>query len=169
MVLCAAFVACCARAADKTVTNKELGFEITFPEAWQAVETPPKARVFCIKAPNEAGCKGSSNVSVIRYEVKENEVLNDLVNEAKQGLKDDLKFFNVIEQIEFELAGVKAFKFIYVGEGTKTKDRFKISNYHLIKGTRGYIISAGGLEADFDKYAKDIDIIVKSFKLIDAK
>ena len=43
------------------------------------------------------------------------------------------------------------------------------AHYVLIANKRIYTISAETQKADFDKYAKELDAIVKSFKLIEAK
>ena len=154
--------------ADKTVTNKDLGFEITFPEAWKIEENLKGVAVHGI-LPKAAGSKGYASVNVAASAIKEGSVLKDFAETSMQEIKKEAKYFEISDQGEIELAGMKVYKVAFILERRQANDRFKNSTHFLIVGTHCFVISAGGFKEDFDIYTKDIDAIVKSFKLIEAK
>src|SRR4051794_16550030 len=79
-LLCAAALA--TSAADKTVTDKEHGFEITFPEAWTVKPSKPNTNVIAqgiSKVPVGAGSVAS--VTLMSVELHEGKTLQTLMND----------------------------------------------------------------------------------------
>ncbi|HLX59910.1 MAG TPA: hypothetical protein VKX17_01390 [Planctomycetota bacterium] len=146
--------------ADKTVTIKEAGFEITFPEAWKQLD---KERLFG---------------SAVRFSYSNDVFVSvDAVN-LKVGTTLDSFVDNQTRELG-ELTEVTATEKVKIGESEARKVLFQIFvgtvaghptrlDYYLVSGKRGFVISIRSGEAATYP-AKDIDAIVRSFKLIEAK
>ena len=143
-----------ASGADQVVTIKEAEFEITFPEKWKVIKDAKTPVFFTAKSSDssvEAGVdnQGSKNFKTLKDFVdfkfgdKKNEIVSNI--ETKVGERDALK-------VTREFAGFLV-----------------VENYCFVAGTCVYCIWFQMTKADSKKNAKDIDAIVKSFKLIEAK
>jgi len=142
-----------ASGAEKTVTDKERGFEITFPEAW-IVEQPTNIRTVSAKAAD-----AKVKLGIDTQELKDGMTLKDFVDfKFADKDKDSVKI------VETKLAGVDARKVTITFGGFLV-----VENYCIVANRRSYCIFFEMMKSDSDKYAKDIDAIVKSFKLIEAK
>jgi len=157
-LLCAALA---ISAADKTVTNKELGFEITFPETWTAQEKPAAPVVLQFVSPRARLALASAAISITVNDlqlVTAKEYVEDLFSKNEK-LKRGL-----VDSDEIKVGDQDAMKctFIRTPGGLLTKEVM----YVIVANDHGYFISIGAAKNDFDHYAKDIDAIVKSFKLL---
>ncbi|HLX63045.1 MAG TPA: PsbP-related protein [Planctomycetota bacterium] len=154
-----------ASGADKTVTNKEQGFEITFPYTWRMQLKRNKD----LGAFGELGeDRSQAMLFVMSMEKGAIATLKDHVNAVY--VEGGALNYKITEKVEQTLAGVAAFKITYERDTVEYKSaRGKFVDYALIANDRVYTIVAQAPKDDYDKYAKDIDAIVKSFKLIEAK
>ena len=169
MVLCVVFVAFNTRAADKTVTNKELGFEITFPEAWTVDEKPPGGLAIRGASRLAKDAKGAA-VIVLRFtEGAEAIPLSEYVEGILPGLKKVTPNFELVENIELKLGRATACRLTFLYDHPKLGGRCKAVSYILVDRKHRYTISTSLSTDDFDKYTKDFDNIFQSFKIIDAK
>ncbi|HLX61555.1 MAG TPA: PsbP-related protein [Planctomycetota bacterium] len=142
-----------ASGADKTVKNSEYGYEITFPETWkvrqsegvQVIADSPLAHSYV-------------TVDVNARDIAEGTLLKDFVEKNKLDIP-------VAEEVDLKLGGKDARKVTY----KYTPENVVLVHYFLVSGKRGYLIVLDWLKIDSDVHAKDIDAIVKSFKLIEAK
>ncbi|HLX61298.1 MAG TPA: PsbP-related protein [Planctomycetota bacterium] len=154
-----------ASGADKTVTNKEFGFEITFPESWV---------VTTVERGFAAGIRGDANKHGLLLQVRgcgvsaggDSKKLADTVDAKKRTLINE----KLIEKADVKLDGKEAYRVIREYDYDDKGVRFKGVFYFLVAGERGYMLAIASSADVFEKYdAKDIDAIVKSFKLIEAK
>src|SRR6185295_3839170 len=88
-------VALTALSADKTVVNKDLGFEITFPEAWNWHEKPADGTAPRGESQIAAGGKGSAILNVSGHDLKEGEVLKTFVDDAIRDSARKLKNYEL--------------------------------------------------------------------------
>jgi hypothetical protein len=156
-----------ASGADKTVTDKVHGFEITFPEAWKVNDEEkdgPNTRGASAVA---QGAKEPMLVNVLCAKRTGGGSAKEFANRYAEYGKMTAKDFKVTETLEFKVGETDAFKMAFTFSYANQITQFQ-ETYVFTKARR-YIITANCTAADFDKYAKDIDAIVKSFKLIKAK
>ena len=164
LVLCATFATFGASGADKPVSNKELGFEVTFPETWTVIEKKIKKiedihlGVLAL-SPTATGATSSANLELCVSDVNEGTTLKAFV--------ENMKVVQPAEKTELQIGGIEAYKL--VSKGGAPERPTKYVSYFLVRGARGYFIGFSALKDDYDKYAKDIDTIVKSFKIIETK
>jgi hypothetical protein len=158
-IFCAvALAACGSMAADKTVTSKKLGFEITFPETWENEMKHPNGTA---KGRRVDGAKDYANIEVVVEDISADATLKSFVEDQLKPFKNVARF-KIVEQIELKLGETNAFKVTF----TKSSSAAQYTYYFLVSSKRGYIITTYVLKEDYDKYAKDIDAIVQSFKLL---
>lgn len=153
-----------ASGADKTVTNKELGFEITFPEQWSVRDKSrtPKRYAILLETDVVAGASGVASITVNVVSVDEGTTLKTFVD-AQTVFKDSRI---TTERADAKVGGASACKVtITLAEMT----RLKLERYFVVFGTRGYTIDVSFDKADSAVYSKEIDAILKSFKFVDAK
>jgi hypothetical protein len=166
-LLCA--LALAASAADKTVTNKELGFEITFPETWTLQKKPAAIEAVKGESPRIAGAQATSITRVVVTDVKEGITSKAFAELLTAGESKDFNNYVFIDQGEIKLNDSNAFKRTFEYEPVVTKRRVTFTSYYFVAGKRGYVIDIGVSNVDSALYAKDFDAIVKSFKLLPAK
>lgn len=83
-----------------------------------------------------------------------------------RNLNKGWKNYELIKNHQLMFANVSAFEVIFLSEALKDKERLLGRFYSFIAGKRGYNINIGAYGPNHTKYAKDIDAIVKSFKVI---
>ncbi|HLX62514.1 MAG TPA: hypothetical protein VKX17_14655 [Planctomycetota bacterium] len=155
-----------ASGADKTVTDKDFGFQIVFPLSWAVLE---KNSEDAIATGAYSSKDGRPSVTVKVYSIKEGITANDFFKS---------RFGNIFfwrETGEAKVGNMTAYKAVHEvtqtpGDGwdADLEDLTEII-YCIVAGKRGYVITSSYEKHAHDKYAKDIDAIVKSFKLIEAK
>jgi hypothetical protein len=155
-----AFVCCASHAADKTVTNKELGFEITFPETWTITEKPAKPMVAEGAAKKLVGAKSTAGLNVSHYDWDSD--LEAMASAVIEGYETNLAGFKTLERINVTLSEHKAIKIT----GVQNKTNLQSISYCVLLGRHGYLFTCMALKEDYDKYIKDMDAIVKSFKIL---
>ena len=148
---------------SKTVSLKELGFEITVPETW-AVEENIQAKQ--VRAEYTKPGKSKAVLGVYVTGIAEGKTLMDMVNGIAAGIQNRYKTsFEMGEKVAVKLAGTDAYKMTCYYDVPKQQD----ASYFVIVGRRCYMISVSASKSDYDAYANEFDAIVKSFKLIEAK
>jgi hypothetical protein len=163
-VLCAG-LAFCARGADNTVTDNERGFVITFPETWDVGKSKDGYAIQG-KSPIIAGTKTQAFGVVDVSEVKEG-ISAKVYAESKDFNGNNLKNFVLVDGTEFKAGDRKGYKVVYTEDSTIPG--FQGTCFFMVSGKRGYVVMIGFQKDDSGKYAKDVDAIFKSFKLIEAK
>ncbi|HLX62006.1 MAG TPA: hypothetical protein VKX17_12060 [Planctomycetota bacterium] len=164
-----------ASGADKTVTDKEHAFELTFPKSWTVYGKQ--------KGDDESvatrACSNGSRVTatVDCYSVKEGTTIKDLYSskfgnlwfwlKTGEAKINDITAYQGIREEAPDKAIIKGLDGEEWEVGDIEVQRMEI--YCIVAGKRGYVISFFCEKPDYEKYAKDIDAIVKSFKLIEAK
>jgi len=175
-----AFSCCISRGADKTVTNKELAFEITFPDTWIVNEHPAKGTAEG-KSPVAAGAKFGAIVILTVDEENGGVVTNvekNIVDSSDAALlkwEDTVlhaelrliyKNYEQVEDIETKLAGNNAKKFTFYFDHEHTNARYQRTDYITVKAHKKYLIQILEPKSDYEIYSKDIDAIVQSLKPI---
>ncbi|HLX61327.1 MAG TPA: hypothetical protein VKX17_08610 [Planctomycetota bacterium] len=162
-----------ASGADTTVTNKELGFEITFPKAWgvdgEDIEKRNEehlksfGRIYGTaargKSPRIDGTEDCAEIMVRVLDLTKSATLKDFV------ISHSGADFKYDDKNETKLGKLSIYKTTEDALGL----RMRFVHYLLIGDKYGYDVVIHSYSKDYDKYAKDIDAIVKSFKLIDTK
>lgn len=163
-ILCIVALGACG--ADKTVVNKDLGFELTLPVAWIWNEKPADGSAPRGESQIAAGGKGSAILNASAHELKEGEALKTFVDEAIRDSGRKLKNYELIEKTEVKIGDVDAVKFTFSYDSAKDNLRCQCAAYAVLSGKRVLLFRAGALKSDFELYAKDIDGIIKSLKLV---
>ena len=153
-VLCAAaFVAC---GGEQIRTVKGLGFQITLPGETGIGDGVPQ---FC---------------ALVHLKDKRTAVVRLEVTDLKEG--DSLRSFFKIPRYQDHLknAILTAIDVVKIDGRSTLKlstsvGQFQRVIYYAVANGRGYALLIHAQQVDFDKYAKDIDAIVASFKIIEAK
>jgi hypothetical protein len=149
---------------DKKVTDKEHGFEITYPETW----------VVKAESADESACgttnpEGANYYALVNVKVRKLSDGTDLKSFFEREFEPNKqKPFETVESASVKFGANDARKVVIEWDGKK-KVRYRNEAYFLVSGNRGYIIGVSTLKNDWEKSAKDIDAIVKSFKLIETK
>jgi len=157
----------CADAADKTITNKHNGFEITFPASWVATELPDGRAIGVSKA-SQRGDDWANDKSSVTVEVKkmtEGATLKDLLAERNTPEMRQHKGSTYKPEVYTKIAGVDACKItVLVDSPART-----CVNYLLVSGGRSYVISTNAPTETYDQFSATLEAVIKSFKLIEAK
>lgn len=82
--------------ADKTVSNKELGFEITYPEKWTVTEKTAKPMVAMAVSTQLPGAKSIAGVNVSRYDWDAD--LEGMASVVNEGLEKTLDGYKEVER-----------------------------------------------------------------------
>ncbi|HLX63293.1 MAG TPA: hypothetical protein VKX17_18625 [Planctomycetota bacterium] len=163
VVLTLAMVA--AGGADKTVTNKEIGCEFIIPESWTVLEdTNHRVSAYASRRVNDTG-EFSVELTKLSGPMTAKEYAASNIAEYRTRLLN----YNVIDQGDEKICGHDAYRIVGSFDTFASGRAVKFTWHILIVGTRVYCISEMAPKQDYDLYAKDIDAIVKSFKLIEAK
>lgn len=165
IVLYATFAMFGAIGADKTVSNKQFGFEITFPETWIEDLHLREHIVLQWASPKAVKAALIAVVNVIAIDMEKGETAKEFVDKCLKA--DESLQRELVSKTESKISEVNAM--IVTFEISDETPVFKRVQYVLVSGKRGYLITAAAQKDDYDKYAKDIDAIVKSFKIIETK
>src|SRR5436190_10934345 len=99
-VLCAALACCAASGADKIFTDKERGFEITFPETWVIFDKRQQPNVPWIKFISD---DFSGSVAVLIYDVDEGSTLKGFVDMALSRIRKLNAKCKIIDSTELKI------------------------------------------------------------------
>ena len=160
--ICLAFV---SHAADKTVTSKDGAFEIKYPDTWMIVDSAPG----CVTglSPVAAHMKGSTTFTVI-FTGEDNVPLKDFTARRITANKATPNF-NLVEQTEFKLGETTGVKLTYLWDVGAPAPTSKFVEYVLVTAKHTYSMTAATSKDDYEHYAPELDAILKSIKLADAK
>ncbi|HLX61687.1 MAG TPA: hypothetical protein VKX17_10430 [Planctomycetota bacterium] len=172
-----------ASGADKTVTKKEKGFEISFPESWTVDEKIPGTVLeLAMSVPNGIA-KGTSNtvtVDVRVTELEEGATLDRYKDSQMAPFIESIKAkiellknkrvnkFEMSRSEPSKLSGIDAVKVSHTGDDNENV-RYTRDWHFIVVGKRGYTVCRFASKENFDKHIAELDAIVKSFKLIEAK
>jgi len=158
-------LALCSCAADKTVANAELNFQITFPESWTVTEKTPEGSAARGMSPQADGAKSHAIVKVQATAAGERTTAQALGEVIAAQLPKRLKNFELLEKADVKIDGIDACKIAYTFDGTNTKEKLRGSVYVLVANKHGYQITTMVNKDDEPKYAKDVEAVIKSLKL----
>lgn len=153
-IVCVAALAACG--AEKIITEKELGYQITLPDGWVEDTKYGRGRYFVSRAEFTYGWFWADVTSV-----QEGESLRSFIQSRRS--RKSLESFTLVDIQKVKLDGAGGIKLTVKQEGCKRAIYYVIANGH------GYVITLGSHPTDFDSYVKEFDAIAKSFKLIVAK
>jgi len=165
-VIVFAFAFCVLHAADKTVTNKELGFEITFPEAWTVDEK------------TVSGVQGtfSTKTDIAQKQADDATVAVGVSNEADYSLDERVaqmiessgygNYFRSATKVESKVCGVKAYDFVFSipYPGLDRVDQAKATVF--VANRRAYVLLTAVNKAVAKVVTKEINTVVQSFKIL---
>jgi len=152
------FVCCSSFAADKIVTNKELGFEITFPESWEINE-------------HDAWCQnclaGYSPISHAANILVSDSGASKEKSTAKSWAQNYANAECASEEnvviLKYKLGEMDAYKVSSILKAhDQTEKDVQYTYYFIISGKRKFLMRTVILDGYYDKYSKDIDAIVQS-------
>jgi len=158
-----------ASGADKTVTDKEHGFEITFPETWTVGEKLTGRIKAKAAAPFAEGTTYIASVTVVVADVKQDTVLKDYVDNDMIPFGRTFKNYELSDSVKTKISDADAYAVTFFLDQNEVDLRLKCVIYYLVAGRRSYTITFVATKVDYPKFAKDIDAIVKLFKLLEAK
>jgi hypothetical protein len=153
-----------AHGEDKTLSNKEHGFQITFPETWNVDDKISKeGGIARGLSPLVAGAKTRAGVDILVFIVREDTTLKSFVDAQTAFLAKDPGFENV-QKSEQKLGDNDSVKVTYECVNPQAKVRFQHAAYYAVVGQRKFMITTFAAKDDYDNYAKEIDHVIKSFK-----
>lgn len=143
--------------------NAERKYQITLPEGWQIQHNFMGLDVFAA-APEENKELGSrANMSVISTEGSENYNLEEYFNLNIENLKKALSEFKLIETGKVYFDGVEGRKLVYTHKINGLE--IKATQYFVLKGKTGYVITCAAASDIYQKYADQFEQAVKTFKV----
>jgi len=169
VVFITALTACGSGSTGKTVTNKDLGFRITFPEKWLVSEKTTKEPAVECESRLAAKAKDVAQVTVDVPDLSDDATLLSFVDGQTAGMDKRHKNFELIEKVQVNVGGATAYKVTYLYDSENTDARFRYSVYYLMAGKRGYQIETSATKEDFALYSAEFDNIVGSFKILPAQ
>jgi hypothetical protein len=156
-----------ARGADKIITNTDYGVQIAIPESWTGDARKDHA------TPITAGGPVANYAVTVRVTIRALHPNTTLAAFADSEVKYYQKDFDILEQKPAILSEQKAVKVNMTWQKKFEKDtdadKQLYITYYTVSGTSGYSLRFDVLHrdrGDAEKYAKDIDAVVKSFKLL---
>jgi len=158
-----------ASGADKTVTNKELGFEITFPEAWTVKENYAPGFAISAISTKASGAQTYESATLTVVPRVDGEHVKAMAERMIRHGWTNEGHFALDESLETIIGDATGYKVAISWEPEHGGGARKRVIYYLLSEKRIFKLEITINKADFDLYAKDIDAIVKSFKLIEAK
>jgi len=164
----AVFMVCTIHAEDKTVTSKELGFQITYLDSWNIDKKPEIVRPAFGVSPRSDGVTQYAVLMVNTWDVKVGAEPKTVIDAQMKEFLEKMPNIEMLEKSELKLNGTNALKVTYLCDSTKKK-RLKCTTYFLLSGSLGYRIHSFALKDEYDKVVKDMDQIVNSFKLLEIK
>lgn len=156
-----AFATCISFAAEKAVSNGE--YEIKFPESWSVSET----KVFngtSARSQLADTTHPKSKVEMQAYGGPEQKefTLQEFVKFHQHADRSGTK---TVEKSEVKVSDVDAIKLVQIHTGFRENVAYRSEHYYLVSGKRHFVIEFFMRNEDHDAFAKEIDAIVKSFKL----
>ena len=103
------------------------------------------------------------NVTVRQYPEPVTD-LQGFFNQAKRSLKASFKDIKIIEEKKDQLDKKPAYRMTYTLKQKEAK--FKIMQILLTNGRLAYAVTFTALENEFNRYLKEGDAIIKSFRLL---
>jgi hypothetical protein len=162
LVLCA--VACAAYAADKTVVNAQLGFEITYPAGWDVVEKPDGNTSTSGQSPRVAGNVSRCKVYFTVLDAKPGLTLKDFADSQLSQLAKRFKNPQVSESAVCEIPSGQAHRLVFTCDAGIGPVQNKYTIYYLVSKNRGCIFLSLAISDEFAQHAQAVESIVKSIK-----
>lgn len=156
-----------ALAADKTVTNKELEFELTFPDGWELGEKPQGTAAMI--AVSHRAAKSDAVLDVTRANIPKDKTVKDHVDLTLTLFERSYRNFELLEKKQVKLAGGEGYRITFLRDLPKNNARVKNVDYFFVSNGRSFLIASRAGASDFDTYAKDIEAIANSFKVLEKK
>jgi hypothetical protein len=149
---------------ETIVSNKELAFEIKFPDGWTVTEKTPEG--WAVKGVSRVadGAKTVAIVKVLVSEAGENVSAMSLGESLNTQLQKKLVNYELIDKSEVKMGYAAGYKVTYAYDGTNSKERVQGVVYFVLQNKRAYQITTTANRADYSKYGAEIDKIVASFK-----
>src|SRR5579862_531974 len=154
-------------AVAKTESFKPLGFEMAFPPEWKPANRPPR----CVIAFRRFSPDERTTVLVtlsVTDQKKQPQTLAEFVEKSLKGIDAGLKDYKLVEKAETKLSGEDAIKVTYTFDAGPFGTERNVG-YYVVWRKRSYLLRTFGVIGDYDTFAKEIDAIVASFKLVEPK
>lgn len=144
----------------KTFENAKEGIKFNYPANWEVKSDKKMIASYTSKASKE---KDLYSFNIIVSEVKEKIDWNTYGKQMEKDLGKQLKDAKVLSDTNVKVAGYDGVKLEYT---SKVYD-VKMKNFFLVfgKGSKLYVLTAGGSETAYEKNASAMDSLVKSISL----
>ena len=152
-----------AYCGDRTIANKEFGFEITFPESWKVIDNPhTKAAVEGLRHLVPGG-DSVAFVGVYVGKASKEKELKDIVAKMYVDIPNPPKDYKVIKMEEAKIGDIGIFKitFIFSNDGLALQH----TDHVFLNNNLLFVIKCSAKHVDYEAFSKDINNIVQSFKL----
>lgn len=144
-------------------SNKKLGFEVVFPSSWIVGDSSDGEDYFYGTSVGDEA-KRFAEIRLIVKSLSERVSLREFVDDKyPRDMEDFNEDFEIREKVDCRVGGTDGFKV------TTIYGEYQDVDYVVVTEMRSYEMTFTSLKRDYVKYAEDIDAIVKSFKLIEAK
>lgn len=150
---------CAATApAAETVTHTKLGCEITFPDGWTEDMHPPGE--LARRERHVKSVRNSAHITVrVSYELEEGFTAREIADAYIARIKNSDEF----RIAECKVGGADGYR------ATFNEGQSHCVHCFVVSGRRLYSIEAHVQKPDYDASAAEIDSVIQSFKLLDAK
>lgn len=144
----------------KTFENAKEGIKFNYPANWEVKSDKKMIASYTSKASKE---KDLYSFNIIVSEVKEKIDWSTYGKQMEKDLGKQLKDAKVLSDTNVKVAGCDGIKLEY----TSTVYDVKMKNFFLVfgKGSKLYVLTAGGSETAYEKNAFAMDSLVKSILL----
>lgn len=148
-----------AAAADQIVEDKERRFQLSCPENWKV--DGPKTGWFgniTMMPPEGEGIV----ITVMSSEIAKGITPAADAAERMKNLSLNIVGFRLIDKTESKFAGLPAYKVHFAAKGKE--EEIYNERYFFYEGTMGYQIEAAGKKSLYDKFLKDAQAVMNTFK-----
>jgi hypothetical protein len=147
----------------KTYTNSEYGFTVDYPSDWKIQEGASNTIVqFNGPTLDETGGKVNINIVNEQLPASGNMTLDGYFKAAESQLAHDFENFAEITTQNITVSSLPAVKMLYTFKSNGYQ--LKANQVYLTKNNVAYTITMVSTVTTYDKYDKDGDIVINSFK-----
>ena len=147
--------------------NKEFGFRLSYPANWILYNKPEGGAEVVVTSPIESLDQFVENVSVDAQTLDRPTTLSAYSEKARHQLEITLEgAIKVVSTGSTSLSGLPAFRYIYEGNMVPGGDPIRFMHVWTVQGNRAYIITYTSQKSSYSKYFRDVDGMIRSFKIL---
>ena len=166
-----------------TYTDPKIGIRVKFPAYWRVVDRPEGGAIVAFLTPKSSALDTFiENVNITIKDISSTPMtpMEFSRETVKQLTGTFAGYISVLESQPISVAHRPGYRFLYMGDVAQqninaveaqygkvdVSNPLKYLHVWVLKDNRAYIITYVGLKSEFDKYLKEVNVLINSFQFI---